>query len=178
MFETRQAELNDVKSIVNIWLQGWLYAYKNILSKEFLEKKTNQEAIDKKTKKFSEAINSCKNSDSIFLVMTDKDKVIGYVEGGIPESKESNEDKELYNLYIDTEYIGKGIGKQLFKAFAEEIKKQGAKTFGLMCFTDNKSMDFYKKMGGKITITRPSSEKWESKLGSFLAFDVDEVLSK
>lgn len=56
MFKIRQAELNDVKSIVNIWVQGWLYAYKNILSKEFLEKKTNQEAIDKKQRSFQKLL--------------------------------------------------------------------------------------------------------------------------
>ncbi len=110
--------------------------------------------------------------------MIDNGRVIGYINGGAPESKECRADKELYSLYIDTAYIGRGIGKQLLQTFAGEMQRMGAQTFGLMCFSDNASMGFYKKMGGVVTIERPSSEKFECKLGSFLEFNISEVLQK
>lgn len=178
MLKIRPAKIQDAENIVYIWADGWIYAYKNILSKEMLKKKTSADALREKTEKFVNKIQNAEDAGMLYLVITDDDKVIGFVEGGVPESKECNADKELHTLYINTGYIGRGIGKMLVKEFAKKMKEQGAKTFGLMCFTDNKSMGFYKKMGGKITITRPSSEKWESKLGSFLEFNIDEVLEK
>lgn len=178
MFKFRNATVDDAKIMTDIWAKGWIYAYKNILSQGMLERKTSDVALQEKSEKFVKKIENAKEDNVLYLVITDDDKVIGFVEGGVIESKECQADKELHTLYINTDYIGRGVGKMLFQEFAKRMKEQGAKTFGLMCFTDNKSMGFYKKMGGRITITRPSSEKWESKLGSFLEFDIDDVLSK
>ena len=174
MFVIRNAEINDANTIYYIWADGWRYAYENILSSEFLEKRVGADAVDKKIKKFPEKL----QEEDVFFVVSDDDKVIGFVAGGKPNSPECNADSELDMLYIDTHYIGCGVGKLLFKHFAKEMKKRGKKTFGLMCFSDNKSMGFYKKMGGNVTVERQSGEKFEYTMASFLEFNIDEVLKK
>lgn len=176
MIQIRSADLSDAKAIYAIWADGWRYAYKNILSPEALERFVGDSVVKNRIDTFQGHLENEKSKGNVFLVATAEDKVIGFVSGGVPNSKECKSDKELDGMYIDTDYIGKGIGKLLFQSFALEMKKQGAKTFGLMCFSDNESMKFYKKMGGVVTVERQSSEKFENTMGSFLDFNIDEVL--
>ena len=174
--QIRDATPTDADAIYNIWANGWRYAYQNILSAGFLAQRVSDEVVANKIAKFPERLKQEIAQGNIFKVLTDDNLVIGYINGGVPESPECNADKELYSLYIDTKYIGNGIGKMLLQTFAQEMMSQGAKTFGLMCFSANRSMGFYKKMGGKVTIERPSSEKFERTMGSFLEFDIADVL--
>ena len=178
MITIRPAVLEDARAVAIINANGWKYAYKNILSPEFLEKSTNQDVIDKKIRGFPQRLADSMARNNIILVADDNGKVVGSAGGRVPKSPECKADKELYNLYIDTDCIGAGLGKKLFQSFATEMRKQGAKTFGLMCFSDNESIGFYKHMGGTITCERPSGEKYECKMGSFLEFNIDEVLEK
>lgn len=178
MFQIRPAQLSDAGDIYDIWSRGWRYAYGKILSPEFLEKRVGPEAVQEKIQKFPEKMRKEADKGNIFLVLTDDDKVIGFVSGGAPDSPECKCDSELDMLYLDTEYIGCGAGKLLFKTFATEMKKRGLNTFGLMCFSDNKSMGFYKKMGGVVTVERPSSAKFENTMASFIEFNIDEVLER
>lgn len=176
--QIRKAKLTDAADIYNIWSCGWRYAYGNILSPEFLEKRVGGAAVKKKIEKFPEKLRKEAAKGNVFFVLIDNDKVIGFVSGGAPNSPECKCDSELDMLYLDTEYIGKGVGKLLFQTFAKEMKKRGLKTFGLMCFSDNKSIRFYKKMGGVVTVERPSSAKFENTMASFIEFNIDEVLKR
>ena len=178
MLKIRNAEIQDAKSIYDIWSNGWKYAYKNILSPAFLEKRVGPDAVKEKIEKFPAKLEKEKAKGNVFFVLLDDDKIIGFVSGGAPDSPECAADGELDMLYIDTNYIGRGIGKLLFQHFAQEMKQRGKKTFGLMCFSENKSVGFYKKMGGKITVERRSGEKFEFTMASFIEFDIDEVLKK
>ena len=174
--QIRDAIPADANAIYNIWANGWRYAYQNILSADFLAQRVSDEVVANKIAKFPERLKQEIAQGNIFKVLTDDNCIIGYINGGVPESPECNADRELYSLYIDTKYIGNGIGKLLLQTFVQEMLSQGAKTFGLMCFSANHSMGFYKKMGGKVTIERPSSEKFECTMGSFLEFDIADVL--
>lgn len=127
---------------------------------------------------FGDFFNRSAAVGNVNLVATDNDKVIGYVSGGVPESPECAQDTELGGLYINPDYIGHGVGKILVQAFAQEMKKRGAQTFGLMCFSDNPSMKFYKHMGGIITVERDSGARYEYARGAFLEFNIADVLSK
>jgi RimJ/RimL family protein N-acetyltransferase len=178
MITIRNAVVSDAQSIFTIWADGWRYAYKNILSPGFLNKAVSDEVVNDRIKQFPDRLQASIDKGNVYLVATDGDEVIGFVSGGSIDSKECNADKELHGMYINPNYIGHGVGKILFQEFAQKMCEQGAKKFGLMCFSDNKSMGFYKKMGGIVTIERPSSPKFESAMGSFIEFNIDEVLNK
>lgn len=178
MIKLRDATIDDAKDIFTIWANGWRYAYKNILSPEFLARATSDEVVNDRIKQFPTRLQISIDKGNVYLVATDDDKVVGFVSGGSIDSKECAADKELHGMYMNPDYIGRGVGKILFQGFARKMKEQGAKTFGLMCFSDNKSMGFYKHMGGVVTIERPSSEKYERTMGSFIEFNIDEVLGK
>ena len=79
MFQIRPAKLSDAGDIYNIWSRGWRYAYGKILSPEFLEKRVGPEAVQEKIQKFPEKMRKEADKGNIFLVLTDNDKVIGFV---------------------------------------------------------------------------------------------------
>ncbi len=178
MYKIRDAVDTDAAIIMKIWSDGYKYAHGDILSADGIERTVGVDKVREKIAQFPEKLRYERAIGNVFLVVTYMDKVVGYVCGGVPESKECAADKELYKLYIDVSHIGRGVGKLLLQSFARAMKNQGARTFGLMCFSENKSMGFYKNMGGIITIERHSGEKYENKLGSFLEFNIDVVLGK
>ena len=56
------------------------------------------------------------------------------------------------DLYIEPEYRGKGYGKQLLKKMAEIALERECGRLEWLCLRDNlPSMEFYKRMGAKMT---------------------------
>lgn len=67
----------------------------------------------------------------------------------------------LEDLYVKPEFRGKGIGKELLLASAEEAKKAGATRLDWQVLDWNTpASDFYKKMGADI-----ETEWWNCKWG-------------
>jgi GNAT superfamily N-acetyltransferase len=178
VFQVRSANAEDAKAIFRIWADGWNYAYKNILSPYLFARRPSDTVVEDKDNRCSDRLAAKTAGGDIYLVATDSDKVVGFVSGGAIHSDECKADTELRRMYVNPDYIGRGVGKLLFQEFAQNMKSQGHKTLGLMCFSDNAGMGFYKKMGGVVTVERPCSEKLECVMDSFIEFNIDDVLSK
>ncbi len=56
MIEIRDAIPTDADAIYNIWADGWRYAYKNILSAEFLANRVSDSVVASKIEKFPERL--------------------------------------------------------------------------------------------------------------------------
>ncbi len=177
MFKVRNAKLTDANAIYNIWAAGWKYAYAKILSQEFLAHYVNDTIVEEYIKRFPKTLREETKKGKIFLVLCSNNKVVGFVYGGLPSLQKYKCDCELDTMYLNTEYIGMGVGKLLFQQFAKRLKARGASTLGLWCFSDNDSIGFYRKMGGVI-IDYQRNTKIENVLVAYIKFDIDEVLKK
>lgn len=56
----------------------------------------------------------------------------------------------LGTLYVLKKYQGLGIGKELFKRCVRGLMLMGYNKMYLECLCGNKTIDFYKKYGGKL----------------------------
>ena len=57
----------------------------------------------------------------------------------------------VHKIYILNELQGKGIGKYLLTKIIADVKPAGAKFLELNVNRNNKALEFYKKLGFKIT---------------------------
>jgi ribosomal protein S18 acetylase RimI-like enzyme len=59
----------------------------------------------------------------------------------------SHRSSELLTIAIDSDFHGKGIGKQLFDASVKEFQKRGVKEFLISAYDRLPANGFYKKLG-------------------------------
>ena len=168
-FTIRDATPEDAKYTSLIGIKGWKYAYTGIFSDERLKDNQIRKSSPESIKRVEEFIG---NGIGIKLVAVDMDgKVLGF------KFNTPDEDGEWRGggTYIDPDYIGMGIGRALFIEFARRISALGKEKFWVNCATENKSMEFYKKLGGK-TIKQSNEEKYENQSISQLEFNVKDLI--
>ena len=87
---------------------------------------------------------------NIFFVMEDDNKIVGFIDGSVPEDEWWYKEKVAYidHLCVDSSYRNKGIATELMAEFENVAKEIGAKYIRLLAFPNNKpAVTFYKKNG-------------------------------
>jgi N-acetylglutamate synthase-like GNAT family acetyltransferase len=87
--------------------------------------------------------NQIESDDFDYFVAEDSSAVLGFY----ALERESSTQFELEALFVDPEYIGKGIGRQLMQHAIENVKAKGGKS--LVIQGDPNAESFYQAAGGK-----------------------------
>ncbi len=176
-FKIRDAQPADMFQVVLIKNIAWTYAYKDIMSAVFLLNRTSATVMQSTITKWRNAMAQKTTDDKPFLVAeTDDGIIVGFVFGGEKTLSALSTDKELHALYVHPAMHGLGIGKALLYAFAERMKRLGAKTFSVGCLSANKSLSFYKKMGGTVLFEIKNTH-FENLPETFLTYQVEKLLA-
>ncbi|PLX26918.1 hypothetical protein C0581_03880 [Candidatus Parcubacteria bacterium] len=107
----------------------------NINSKDYAEDLVNVWSSRSNTDRFRSSADKCKR-----WVAVEDDKIVGFCDHSF--------DCEVWGLYINKDYIGKGLGSRLLKVAEDSLKKQGCKKITLKSTITAK--EFYKKQGYKV----------------------------
>ena len=141
----REAKPREAKETILVRWKSWLFAYKNIFTKEeinkhFEAKINSQEYIDK-------IIESIIKKTRWFVAEVEN-KIVAVMRIGLPTG--SDEDAEIYCLYCLPEYLRMGIGSKLFFKAIQIFKKDKYNFFVVCALKDNIiGNSFYIKNGGK-----------------------------
>ncbi len=135
----REAAFGDFERIKDIALKGWLLSYSCLPPgklAELVDKYYSEASLKTSLKKVS------KGTDS-FVVAEVSKNVIGFC-----HVTSKNRKGELLRLYLDTAYIGKGVGKKLLLAGEEFLKSKGLRKYSTFVNMHNKwGLDFYLRNG-------------------------------
>lgn len=150
----RKAIEEDSKEIALLIIRSWKKAYRGLIPDDFLDN-MSMENIEKNWKK---NIISQNDKNSIF-VYEERDKIHGVIRFGEPLDKENRRyNAEIHVLYVEPTLKRKGIGSRLFNFAKEYFIRYGKNNLIIWCLKGNEQgMNFYKKMGGKIVLTRKST---------------------
>ncbi len=143
----RQATIEDASRIAEIQVKTWQCAYKGQMPDSLLDNLS----VKKRTKGWEKILsNSIK--DTYAYVEELNGKIVGWCTGGVTRDKDVSEKVgELYGIYIDPEYIGKGGGSSLMKQILATLKKDGYQKATLWVLTTNKkTREFYEKKGWRV----------------------------
>ncbi len=108
---------------------------RNINSKDYSEDIIHLWSGRTNAQRFRSSAHKCKR-----WVAIDKDKIVGFCD--------HNFECELWGLYIDKDYLGKGVGSKLLKVAEDSMRKEGCKE--IMLKSTITAKDFYEKNGYKI----------------------------
>lgn len=140
----RLANKCDCEELSKLKHTVWSETYRGIYSDE----KIDNYDYKKNEEKF---LNILSNPKIKLYVVVDQDKIVGYMDCGMPIRQYKNYKQEIGLLYLLKEYQRKGIGKELFQLGVNIISQNGYDEFFISCNKyNNNAIEFYKKMGGII----------------------------
>ena len=148
-YKIRKTEPKDVEQYVRLNTYVWRCAYKDIFPESvFVEGEKNINiTIENFSKRF-------KNPNGISYVAEIDGKIVGIMSGSYLSGNEHFKEQgfaDLRALYVHPDFQHLGIGKALFDAFVEEIKKKGIAKFVIGCLKENKqARKAYEKWSGKL----------------------------
>ena len=91
-----------------------------------------------------------RSKSNIFFVMEDDNKIVGFIDGNVPDDEWWYKEKVAYinHLCVDSSYRKKDVATKLMSEFEKVAKEIGAKDIRLLAFPNNKpAVSFYKKNG-------------------------------
>lgn len=154
-YSIRPALFEDIESILKLNQDTWDVSYKDYIPHHIL--KERHKTLDKRIKRWQE---NWKREQIGFIAEFDG-KIIGEITGGL-NSQTSDCDCILCSLYIHPNYQKCGIGKSLFLAFIDEMKKHHRHKIEIHTMYKGipdkngiaklgPSIGFYQKMGCTLT---------------------------
>lgn len=135
----RKANINDAQSIVKININEWKNTYKGIFPKNILE---NLES------KYDESVIKCQNKINEYLVYEKDNKIVGFLRFGVNKKGYENNYAEIYALYVDNDYQGLGIGKDLVN-YLKKLLFNSYDFILVSTLKENTANNFYQKVGFK-----------------------------
>ena len=143
-YEIRLASTNDCDELSQLKKVLWNQTYRGIYSDD----KIDNFDFERHKEKFLKIIN---DQNAKLYVVCDNNKIIGYMEYGVPYRPFKDYKQEIGLLYLLKEYQRKGLGRKLFNIGYNGIKENGYNEFFISCNKYNKkALEFYKRMGGII----------------------------
>lgn len=142
MYTIKQATLNDVETIRQLAEQTWWPTYLPILEKEQIAYMLGEIYT---LEKIGAQI---KNNTQTYLLLIEDEQPVAFA---AYSPREDNEDiYKLNKIYCLPITQGKGYGKVLINAIADEVLLAGKKVLELNVNRYNNAVTFYEKMGFTI----------------------------
>jgi ribosomal protein S18 acetylase RimI-like enzyme len=132
----RHADTEDINSIGFLAHQIWPATYGHIIAKEQLDYMLQMMYSPESLKKQMQA-------EHVFLIAELDEEPVGFASYAAAEPGKF----KLHKIYVRTDIQGKGLGKALINAVAEEVKEQNAHCLRLNVNRHNKAKDFYERLG-------------------------------
>ncbi len=146
-FNIRYATPKDALGIAQVHVKTWQCAYKGQIPDSYLASLS----VETRAARWA---NKLENPEKgVYAFVADYNgKVIGWCTAGSNRDEDvAKEVGELHGIYIDPEYIGKGVGSQLMSRALNTLKQDGYTSATLWVLdTNEKARKFYEKKGWKI----------------------------
>lgn len=129
----------DVPDIANLLVKTWKSAYGDLLPANFLASLSPQQQI------YRHRLYMEKGTDYLVCESAARE-IIGFASFGPMREHPEIADHELYTLYVDVDWHGRGIGQALFKRVLSALDGQ-ARKLGVWVMEGNPYRRFYDKNG-------------------------------
>lgn len=144
MVNIRAAKPEDALQIAIVNVYTWKTQYSGLIPEEVIDNRVvNVEQMAMKNKQRI-------IEDDNYIVAEVDGTVVGFTRFAKSIYKDYENAGEIYALYLLKGFNGKGIGKKLFEAAKNELKKYGYNKMIIKCLKGNPTLDFYKYMGGQV----------------------------
>ncbi|MFF3208317.1 GNAT family N-acetyltransferase [Streptomyces sp. NPDC002962] len=137
--------LTDVDRVCEIRVHGWQHAYRGLLPQSYLDALSVAEDAVRRRARFGEG----GGAGVVNLVAEQAGRVVGWAaHGAYRDGEVLTADAELYAIYVDTEWLGRGVGRALLQESARRAAALGYSRMYLWVLKGNATARrFYERAG-------------------------------
>lgn len=144
MVNIRTAKPEDALQIAIVNVYTWKTQYSGLMPEEVIDDRVA--SVEQMAAKNRQRI----IDDANYIVAEVDGTIVGFTRFAKSTYKDYEDAGEIYALYLLKGFNGKGLGRKLFEAARDELKKSGYNKMIIKCLKGNPTLDFYKYMGGQV----------------------------
>jgi predicted N-acetyltransferase YhbS len=145
----RVARPKDAAEVARIYIESWHDTYPAVLSRQMLCAMTPQG----QTARWNAAIRAQKR-ENVLVAEDAKAGLVAMASLGPARDKSLGYDGEVYTLYVDPNYFGRGVGKTLLQGCFVALAQRGHTSCVIWAHAKNNARFFYETMGGHAVAER------------------------
>jgi L-amino acid N-acyltransferase YncA len=142
----RAATQNDIPAIAKVHVDTWRTTYRGIVPDEHLANLS----YERQASGWYPILNQ-DSDDGYFTYVAEEGsgEIIGFASGGEERTGDPVYEGEVMAIYILQNQQGKGIGRCLVQAVAEQLHLSGINSMLVWVLADNPACQFYAALGGE-----------------------------
>lgn len=148
----RAARREDSRALAQVHIDTWRHTYAGMVPDQYLASMT----LDEQARSWRHWINTCSPRESILLVETlpedgalAQSRIVGFGHAGPSRDRNLPHSGEVYTLYVDIDWQGRGIGRQLLDRLFTGLIEAGMESAVIWVLAKNPSRFFYEAVGGQ-----------------------------
>jgi len=149
-FQIQEANLKHAPGLANVHVKTWQHSYKGIIDQDYLDSLD----LKQREERWVNIFQIQDRKSQIYVLLNNKDQVIGFYSIGESREKEHDFTHELWAIYILPEYQGHGLGRFMFEDIKHKLHALNAKSLCVVVLQEGPAVAFYKKMGAQIIQAR------------------------
>jgi ribosomal protein S18 acetylase RimI-like enzyme len=138
----RPATWNDVEGMARVSVDTWRLTYKDILPAAYLERMQVHRHENQRSR-----LMHAPGVRHFVAVEPSAGEVVGFAACG-PTRGEKAASGEVYELYVQNGFQGRGLGRRLFRAAQDRLARDGHEAMIVWVLDQNPNFGFYPRMGG------------------------------
>src|SRR5215467_8293352 len=145
----RVARPKDAAEVARIYIESWHDTYPAVLSSALLCAMTPKG----QTERWNAAIRA-QRRETVLVAEDAKAGLVGMSSLGPSRDRAFGYDGEVYTLYVDPSYYGRGVGRGLLKGCFAVLRARGFTSCVIWAHARNNARFFYETMGGRVVAER------------------------
>jgi GNAT superfamily N-acetyltransferase len=147
----RTARPEDAADLARIYIESWQDTYAGVISHSLL----CAMSLRAHTARWQATLRSMEKNSGAVLVAEDAHfGIIGLCSLGKARDGGCGYDGEVYTLYVDPVFLGRGVGRALLAGAFEAFKDRKLRSCLIWAHAHNNACFFYEAMGGLRVATR------------------------
>ena len=145
----RHARPEDAARVARVYIDSWHDTYAGILPNRLLCTMT----VRGQTARWRAAIRA-RGRESVLVAECGTYGVVGMTSFGPSRDGGLDFDGEVYTLYVDPAFYGRGSGRALLRGAFTALRKRGHSSCVIWAHAKNPARFFYEAMGGRLVAER------------------------
>jgi GNAT superfamily N-acetyltransferase len=147
--QIRQARREDAADVAQVYIDSWHDTYPGVLPSALLRAMTPKG----QTARWLNTIEA-QGREAVLVAETAQFGIVAMASLGPSRDCDLGFDGEVYTLYVDPAFIGRGIGRALLKASFRRLRADGMSSCVIWAHAKNHARFFYEAMGGRLVAER------------------------
>src|SRR5262249_54097144 len=139
----RRAKPDDAADVARVYIESWHDTYPGVIPTALLCSMTPKG----QTARWRSAIQA-RSRETIFVAENPEYGIVGMSSFGPSRDPDLGFDAEVYTLYVDPGFFGRGVGRRLLAAAFHQLNENGYDSCIIWAHAKNTARFFYERMGG------------------------------